>query len=268
MIPLEKRLRETIDHIRRKVAVPPHVGLILGSGLGDFAESLSNRNSLSTRDIPHYPLSTVEGHKGELVFATHGNVPFVAFQGRIHLYEANDIDPVLYPIRVAKELGVRILVITNAAGGITGALSPGDLMVITDQINLTAEHVDLPGNIREGSRGSLFDPRLISKLDAVARTLAIRLQHGVYAGMRGPSYESAAEVEMVRRLGGDAVGMSTVLETTLAAVLGMRILGISCITNLATGISGNRLNHQEVTEVASKVRADFGNLLINFIELV
>jgi purine-nucleoside phosphorylase len=265
MLPLNERLSETLAYLQSRTKVAPRVGLVLGSGLGEFADSLPRQTTIPTKEIPHYPLSTVEGHKGRLVFGEYRDVPVVAFQGRVHFYECASTDAVLYPIHVAHRLGVSILVLTNAAGGVNRAFRPGDLMVITDQINFTAERLEMPPDAPVTRRPLAYDRALIRKLDEVAIAAGIRLQHGVYAGMKGPSYETAAEIELAHRAGADAVGMSTVLEALLAFSLGMRLAGISCITNLATGISKAKLDHQEVTHVANKVRGDVSRLLSSFI---
>ena len=287
-LPLEARLQSATEAIRRRMDSPPRVGLILGSGLGDFADTLPHRLEIPTSEVPHYPAATVEGHRGRLVFidipqhlrahhrrlgprslaapapagmAAEPPVRALVFQGRIHFYESNDLASVLFPIRIAHELGVRILIVTNAAGGINRQLSPGDLMVITDHINLTGERTsDYLPELRR-VHGPLYDLELVELVQQVAREAGIPLRRGVYAGMKGPSYETAAEVEMVHRVGGDAVGMSTVLEVHLAAALGMRVVGISCITNKATGIGTHPLTHAEVTEVAAQVRERFAQLL-------
>lgn len=260
-------LDRSIEFIRTRAPGHPSIGLILGSGLGDFADTMPGAVSVPVADIPHYPLPTVEGHKGRLVFGKRSRGDYVlAFQGRTHFYETGSADFVLYPIRIAGGLGISTLIVTNAAGGINRQFSPGDLMVIVDQINLTFEPVT------EGSRAPFhhetFDGALITLAQMKASSVGIHLKKGVYTGVKGPSYETAAEIEMISRLGGDAVGMSTVLETSLASALGMRVLGISCITNKATGIGQSRLSHSEVTEVANRVKKDFSTLLSAIIESI
>ena len=260
----KQQVAASTSYIREYTPHQPTIALVLGSGLGDLANLLPGRTTLITSEIPHYPVSTVEGHKGRLVFGMLGGKSVLAFQGRIHLYESNDAHTVLYPILVASNLGVQTLIITNAAGGINRQFSPGDLMIITDQLNLTSARVpDLPP-INEEHR-LLYDEVLIEKADEVARLQGIPLKRGVYAGVKGPSYETAAEVEMIYRIGADAVGMSTVMEASLASRLGIKVLGISCITNKATGIGDAKLSHQEVTEVANQVKKDFALLLSSMI---
>ena len=258
----EQHIRESVDFILARTDVRPTVGLILGSGLGDFADNLPAGSTIAASEIPHYPASTVEGHRGRLVFSTLASgVATLAFQGRVHFYESRNISTVTFPVRLAHALGIRTLLTTNAAGGISREFSPGDLMLISDQLNLTLENSVRQLPIRRRPGTPLYDPEMRVRATATAASLGLQLRTGVYAGVKGPSYETAAEVEMIRRLGGDVVGMSTVLEVYLAATLGMRVLGISCITNKATGIGNAKLNHQEVTEVANRVRHDFALLL-------
>lgn len=263
--PLQDNLLASLAFVRTRTRHAPTIGLVLGSGLGDFADSLSDSVAIETSAIPHYPVSTVEGHKGRIVFGKVGKGEVVAFQGRIHFYEASDLNVVLYPIHVAHALGVKTLIVTNAAGGINRTFSPGDLMVISDQINLTFESFAFPRPTMHRQHGSLYDSPLQTKAMEAGAELQVGLKRGIYAGVKGPSYETAAEIEMLGRIGADAVGMSTVFETQLATHLGMRVLGISCITNYATGISSEKLNHQEVTEVGNRVRTVFGNLLRSII---
>jgi purine-nucleoside phosphorylase len=262
---LDEQLATSVAFIEARVPRVQRVGLVLGSGLGDFADALPGGISISTRLIPSYPLSTVDGHKGRLVFATCEDQPVLAFQGRIHLYECGSVDQVLYPIHVAHRLGIQTLLVTNAAGGINRWFRPGDLMAITDLIDLTSESRGQHGQSSGlAARGTLFDPGLLLLLDQAAADARVPLHHGVYVGMNGPSYETAAEVQMVERAGGDAVGMSTVLEAKAAVALGMKVAGVSCITNPATGISRTKLSHQDVTAVAGLARGNFEKLLHSF----
>ncbi len=259
---LEKRIQESVALIRSKTKAKPDVAVILGSGLGDFAESLTNKTIIPTETIPHYPISTVVGHKGRLVFGKIKNVNLLAFQGRVHYYETGDLNTILYPIRVAHALGIKTLIVTNAAGGINRQFKPGDLMVIVDHLNLTFEYPLADTNQSQAVKhGTFYDPDLQRILLEVAEQLKIPLQRGVYCCLKGPSYETKTEVEMIRRFGGDAVGMSTINEITLARSFGMKILGISCITNFAAGIINQKLSHAEVTEVANMVKTTFSKLL-------
>jgi purine-nucleoside phosphorylase len=261
MIRPEHQLTESVAAIREHVPLPPTAGVILGSGLGGFADSLEKPVQLGTDTIPFYPKSTVEGHHGRLVFGAIGSTQIMLFQGRVHFYETGRFDPVLYPIRIAHKLGIKYLLVTNAAGAVSRRLFPGDLMAITDQVNLTygqrTNAADHPY--------PLYDIGLIDLLSEVAISMGISLRRGIYVGVKGPSYETAAEVEMIHRIGGDAVGMSTVLETALASSLRMRVAGISLITNLGTGISSSKLHHGEVTEVGRQAGQRFQALLHAFL---
>ncbi len=253
-----------LAHVREHAPYRPEIAIVLGSGLGGYTDSLQAQATLSTAAIPAYPRSTVEGHKGELVFCTIGRKRLLAFRGRVHFYESGNVQALLFPIRVAAALGAQTMIITNAAGGVNRTFVPGDLMLITDHLDLTGEAVPAagPGSTRAG----VYDAGLVRATELVADQIGVRVVRGVYAGVKGPSYESAAEIEMIHRIGGDAVGMSTVLEASLAASLGIRVLGISCITNKATGTSSARLNHEEVTVVANQVREQFARLLTKVIE--
>lgn len=252
------QLRESVFWLRKHVHTKPTIGIILGSGLGDFADRLHQRTSIPSSDIPNYPSQTVEGHRGKVVFGTIVGKQIVAFQGRVHFYETGDLYRTLFPIYVAYGLGVNVLLITNAAGGIRRTLHPGDFMIITDQINLTFEDpLQFILNKELVKNGSLYDGEMQSLIEEVAYERGIPTCRGIYCGVKGPSYETAAEVEMVRRLRADAVGMSTVNEVTLAHVLGMKVAGISCITNLATGISSRPLSHRDVTTIGNKVKKRF-----------
>ena len=264
-----QQLRESLSYIRSGTKAKPKVAIVLGSGLGDFADSLSSKVSIDTSSIPHYPVSTVEGHKGKLVFGKIGKTNLLAFQGRVHFYETGTLNTILYPIQIAHALGVKTLIVTNAAGGVNKQFNPGDLMLMTDQINLTFEN-PLRGNktTTQVRSAFLYASSLQEIISKTALQHSIALQRGVYLGVKGPSYETAAEIEMIRRIGADAVGMSTVNEVSLAHSLGIKIAGISCITNYATGIKDLKLSHAEVTEVANKVKQKFTLLLKSFIPLV
>lgn len=252
-------IAESVRYIRSITGASPTVGIILGSGLGDFAEGIENIARIPTASIPHYPQSTVQGHKGLLVFGRIDGTELLAFQGRKHFYESASLDTVLFPILVAHELGLRTLLITNAAGGINRTFEPGDLMILADQINLTLHRP--PAWFPAAGASPVFSPRLITLAEEAARSNGIAVRKGIYVGLKGPTYETAAEIQMLSRLGGDAVGMSTVFEASLAARLGMEVLGISCITNLGTGISPTKLSHEEVTEVGNTVKHTFARLV-------
>ena len=261
---MQQSVDETVNTIRRKSLLRPSIAIVLGSGLGDFAETFEGRVTIPAVQIPNYPLSTVPGHKGTLVLGMVSGRHIVALQGRVHLYESGSIDTVCYPIRTVYALGARTLIVTNAAGGINRGFDPGDLMLITDQLNFSGRTVSVP-TASHSPRKTLYSPELIQKCAQLSAGLGIRIRQGVYAGMPGPSYESAAEVEMLNRLGADAVGMSTVLEVEMGATLGMSVLGISCITNKATGVGNQKLKHDEVTVVANRVKTNFSKVLRNII---
>ncbi len=263
----QNELNTAVEFIRARVPIVPKVALILGSGLGGLADALAGSIVIDTRSIPGYPVSTIEGHRGRLVFATHAAVPLLAFQGRLHFYESGDVETVLFPVMVANALGAQILIATNAAGGINPDYQAGDLMVLTDQINLTGEY-GTEKMVAKNESKSVYDKELIHVVQEVSRAFSIPLWAGIYGGVKGPSYETAAEVQMVRKLGGDVVGMSTVLETAMASALGMRVAGISCITNKATGISANRLSHDEVTVAANRAKRDFERLVLGVLEAI
>ncbi len=247
------------------------VAMVLGSGLGDYANSLQDAHAIPYGEIPHMPLSSVSGHAGNLVAGRRAGKRVLAMQGRAHLYEGNSPNEVAFGVRLMALLGAKTLIVTNAAGGIAPDLEAGDLMAISDQLNLTGTSSLLgPNDARKGPRfldmSSAFEPALIEMASAHAKGLGFELRRGVYAGLLGPSYETPAEVRMLKTLGADAVGMSTVLEVLAARHMGLRVLGISCISNLAAGISKGPLSHEEVKETAGRVRSRFEALLSSVLE--
>jgi purine-nucleoside phosphorylase len=251
----------------------PEVALVLGSGLGGFADSLADRLAIPYAAIPGMPSSAVAGHAGNLVFGKVAGMPVVAMQGRVHLYEGHAPADVVFGVRLMRHLGAESLLITNAAGGCGEGLQAGDLMRITDHLNLTGRSPLLGPN--EDSLGPRFpdmtqayDRELGALAEEVAAAAAIPLKRGVYAGLLGPAYETPAEVRMLQRLGADAVGMSTVLEVLAARHMGQSVLGISCITNAAAGLGQETLDHAEVTEVAARVRGRFETLLRGVLEKI
>ena len=262
---LEEKVDESVRFIRQVSNKKPRLGIVLGSGLGYFAESLTSTTSIDTSTIPHYPKPTIEGHEGKLLIGTLHEKTMLLFQGRVHYYESGDLESVLYPIRIAHALGVRTLLLTNAAGGINSKFRPADLMLITDHINLTHENPSR-GISAVRKNTPVYDLELQKLILLAAKSQRIKLQRGVYCGLKGPSYETVAEVQLARHIGSDAVGMSTVNEATFAQGLGMRVAGISCITNLSTGISDQKLSHNEVTDVAQQVQYAFSALLDTVIE--
>ncbi|GAB4199095.1 MAG: purine-nucleoside phosphorylase [Sandaracinaceae bacterium] len=260
------RLDAAVPVIRARVANVPKVALVLGSGLGDFADTLENRVAIPYGEIPTMPQSGVQGHAGKLVFGRAEGVDCVAMQGRVHLYEGHSASDVVFGLRLMIRLGARFVIITNAAGGASPRLEPGELMLIEDHVNLTGTNALLGPN--EDALGPRFpdmsvayDLRLRELALAAATEAGFQLARGVYAGLLGPSYETPAEVRMLGMLGADAIGMSTVLETIAARHMGARVLGISCITNKGAGLSHGLLDHAEVQDVANRVRGRFVALL-------
>jgi purine-nucleoside phosphorylase len=248
------------------------VAVVLGSGLGAFADRLDQAHALPFSDLPGFPRATVQGHKGRLVYGRLDGTAVLALQGRLHGYEGHDAATVAFPARVLAVLGARALVVTNAAGGVNGSFAPGDLMRITDHINLTGRNPLIgPNEDALGPRfpdlSQAYDLRLAEALENAARGLGQTLRAGIYLQMNGPSYETPAEIRMSRTLGADAVGMSTVPEVIVAAHMEMPVCGISCITNLAAGISQHALTHAEVIDVAKAVEGKFLDLLRAFVPL-
>jgi len=258
---LDKYLDESVRYISSKISSQPLLAIILGSGLGQFASSFRSVATIDAPDIPHYPHPTVQGHNGELLFGTFEGKSVLAFRGRIHYYESGNLFQALYPVYIAKRLGVQLLLLTNAAGAIHAKLKPGDLMLLRDHVNMTFIKFPPHTFIKTTKHAPMYDERLRKMIRQSASQLNITLKEGVYCGLKGPSYETAAEIRMLRKLGADAVGMSTVNEATLAYGLGMRVAGISCITNLSTGISKAKLSHHEVTVVANTVKQKFQRLV-------
>ena len=269
-------IEESVRYIRSRVSLRLRTAIVLGSGLGGFGKKLVNRTVIDVTSIPHYPIPGVEGHAGELVFGrlpskkSKGS-PLLAFVGRSHFYESGDLDRMTYPIRLAHQLGIKNLILTNAAGGVNPNFSPGDLMAITGHVNLTFQNPRLPisNGVRSRTKSiTVYDLQLLRVLREAAGQIRIPLKQGVYCGVTGPSYETAAEIEMVRRIGADAVGMSTVHEAMMASKLGMRVLGISLITNLATGLATEPASHDDVIRVAREARKKFEELLTSVLSLI
>ncbi len=253
--------------VRARTDQVPGVALILGSGLGDYADTFADRVAVDYADLPGFPVSTVEGHAGRLVLGAANGVPAAAQQGRFHLYEGYSAAQITFPLRVMHALGARVLVVTNAAGGVDHRLEPGDLMLIEDQMNLQFQSPlrgrgPLLDRDRFVDMSEPFSRRLLDVAHRTAAELGLaRVRAGTYWGNLGPAYETPAEIRMVKRFGGDAVGMSTVAEVVAARHLGMEVLGISCISNLAAGLSAEPLHHQEVMEVTARVRETFTRFL-------
>lgn len=268
---LYEQVQETVQVIRQRAGgVMPKVGIILGSGLGAFADGFAKKVVIPYAELPHFPHSSVPGHAGRLVLGEVGGEPVVAMQGRVHSYEGYSSVQVAFPARVLCALGIRALVVTNASGGINPQLVPGDLMVIKDHINLSGWNaLTGPNDDRLGPRfpdmSQAYAPRLRALLEQSSLRTGVALRQGIYSMVAGPSYETPAEVRMLRTLGADAVGMSTVPEVVAAAHMGVPVAGISCITNHAAGISDKPLTHEEVAETANRVKDIFSRLLEDFL---
>jgi len=262
-------LNDAKRSIEAQIGVPD-VALVLGSGLGGFADHLDSPVSVPYAEIPGKPSSSVSGHAGRLVGGQVGAKRVVAMQGRVHLYEGHSPDEVVFGVRLMAKLGATRLIITNAAGGIDATLAAGDLMAITDQLNLTGQSLTGTHDESSGPRfvdmTHAFDRELIELADRTATSLDIDLRRGVYAGLLGPAYETPAEIRMLRTLGADAVGMSTVLEVIAARQLGLRVLGISCISNLAAGLSQAPLSHDDVKQTTARAESRFVALLSGIVE--
>ncbi len=265
------KIKESAEVIRSKMGESPKIGLILGSGLGILAEEIEDAVKIPYGELPHFPVSTVEGHKGQLVIGKLANKNVIAMQGRFHFYEGYALNEVTFPVRVMKELGVDKIIVTNAAGSVNTSFEPGDLMIIEDHINFMFNNPLIgPNNEQLGVRfpdmSSAYSKDLIAKAKEVGEKLNIPLKKGVYMGLTGPTYETPSEVKMLRLLGADAVGMSTVPEVVVANHGKMDVLGISCITNMAAGILPQPLSHDEVIETTNRVQETFLALVRNIIE--
>ena len=259
-------LTEAARTIEEAHAARPRIAIVLGSGLGMLADEVRDAWSISYSDIPHFPVSTAPGHAGRLIFGSFEGQPVAMMAGRVHLYEGYDPSQVVFPVRLLRVLGAETLIVTNAAGGVNPEFSTGALMLLVDHINMTGHNPLVgPNDERFGTRFPDMTNAYAAELRALARRAAdhtgVPLHEGVYLGLLGPTYETPAEIRMVRALGGDAVGMSTVLEVIAARHMGMRALGISCITNMAAGMLPQALNHEEVMETASRVSGQFAALL-------
>ena len=262
--------REAADAIRARIGeVTPVAGVILGSGLGGLASRIANAVAVPFADVPGFPAATVVGHAGKLIGGTLGGKPVVALAGRFHMYEGHDAALAGFPVRVLHALGVPVLFVSNAAGGIRRTFRAGDLMLIRDHLNLMFRN-PLIGGLEEGDTrfpdmSTPYDDDLCARLREHASALGIQLQEGVYGGLLGPTYETPAEVRMLATLGADAVGMSTVPEVIVARAIGMRVAGVSCVTNLAAGISPHALSHAEVIETTTRVATQFESLVERFV---
>lgn len=267
---LQKALQDTCSFLQGKIKIKPKIAVTLGSGLSAFAKELKSSVSIPYSEIPHFKAPTVEGHGGNFVAGLLGSIPVAVLQGRIHYYEGHDPAQVVFPTRVLATLGVKTLLISNAAGGLDPSQRPGDFMIIRDHINLTGM------NPLRGPNPEFLGPRFPDMSDAYTLALRPKLRRalesakarfseGVYCGVAGPCYETAAEVRFLQIIGGQAVGMSTVAETIAARHAGMQVAGLACITNLATGLSSGPISHQEVKDIAQQVEKQFAHVVSTFL---
>lgn len=268
---LVKRLDEAVVHIGSRTRLRPTIALVLGSGLGAFADSLKGATRIPYKEIPHFPVSTAIGHKGELVVGSCNGTPVAVMSGRVHRYEGYTPEQVVFPIRVLGRFGARIAIMTNAAGSVNVNYHPGELMLIEDHINLTGENPLVGENPKPlGERffdmSDAYDRQLREIAEKACRKFGVTVRSGVYLGLLGPSYETPAEIKMARALGADAVGMSTVPEVIAARHMKVRVLGISCITNMAAGVSKKAIDHEEVLEITERVKQALLDVLGHIVE--
>ena len=270
---LNQLINDATAHIKARITAAPSIGLILGSGLGDFADRLEDKVVIPFSQIPNFPQSTVEGHVGAFVIGSFRGKTVVALQGRIHYYEGQPQQVITVPVRVMALLGVKQLILTNACGGVNLNYTPGDLMLISDHINFSGSNPLIGQNLDQfGPRfpdlSDVYTKALRTKIMKVAEENGIALRQGVYIMYSGPNYETPAEIRMFRMMGADAVGMSTVPEAIVAAHCGLDVVGISCITNMAAGVLPQKLNHREVVETAALVHDKFHKLLTLIIDII
>lgn len=267
------KIMESVDYIKGKVSRNPKIAIILGSGLGDLVNSLEGMEYIEYKDIPNFPVSTVKGHAGRLAFGKIKGVEVLLMEGRFHYYEGYTMKEVTYPIYVMKQLGVEKIIVTNACGGINKTFKPGTLMIINDFINLFGTNPLIGVNderlgVRFPDMSEPYKIELMDKAKKIADEIGVEWKEGVYAGFMGPYYETAAEIRMIDRHGADAVGMSTVPETIVANYLGMDVLGIACITNMATGIQKMKHSHERVVETAKRASVDLCRWVEKIIEQI
>ena len=265
------QIQETVRFIRGKVVDTPRVGVILGTGLGGLGEKIDQAHPISYEEIPHFPRSTVEGHKGQLVFGKIGGKPVVVMEGRFHFYEGYSLAQVTYPVRVMRSLGAEVLIVSNAAGGMNPKFTAGDLMVIADQINLMGVNPLIgPNDERLGIRfpdmSAPYDEKLIMLAEKIAQAAGTRLHRGVYVAVTGPNLETKAEYRFLRGIGADAVGMSTVPEVLAAIHGGMRVFGVSCITDVCIPETLKPALLEEILRVAKEAEPHLTNLVYRLIE--
>ena len=265
-----QKLQETVHFLHSKTQLKPSIGIVLGSGLGAFVNEVQVEAKVPFSEIPHFMPTTVEGHQGNMLWGKIGDKNIVTLQGRNHFYEGHSMDTVVFPTRVMALLGVEILILTNSAGGMMDGMQAGDFMIIDDHINLTGANPLIGPNIKEfGPRfpdmSEAYDKKLANQLETVFKKNKIRHHRGVYGGLTGPTYETPAEVRYLKNIGCSAVGMSTVSECIAANHMGLRVAAISCISNLAAGISKHKLSHDEVTETGRRVERQFTAALKDFV---
>lgn len=267
-------MEATLNYIKSKLDnFIPETACILGSGLGELADEFSDSIKIGFSEIPGFKRTTIDGHAGNLVFTKLNNKNIVFMQGRYHYYEGHTIKDVVFPIKVLKLLGLKNLIITNAAGGLNQNYTPGTLMIINDHINFTGTNPLIGPNeenmgVRFPDMSEVYNKKLIEKVNEIARDLNIHVENGVYIGVTGPSYETPSEIRMFRNFGASAIGMSTVNEAIYANYCGLKVLGISCITNCAAGLSKTKLSHVEVVETANRVKTEFKTLVKNIIQKI
>jgi purine-nucleoside phosphorylase len=261
----DKKLKAAETYIRSRVQVLPRLAIVLGSGLGYFAEQLEVLQTFSYKDVPWYPQTTVEGHSGRLIFGQCGRIPILVAQGRLHYYESKSLEQVTFPVQLFARLGIHTLILTNAAGGVRSSLRPGDFVLLEDFINFGQIEV-LPGE--KLPKTVFLQQELIERAEKVAADQGIHVSRGVYCWTTGPSYETPAEVRLISKLGGDVVGMSTVPEIIMAAYFHIQVLAISLVTNLAAGISVTPLTHAEVQETARRIRKPYSRFITGVIAAI
>ena len=267
-----ERIQETAEFLRNRIHTNPETAIILGTGLGSLVGEITDKYEISYQDIPHFPISTVEGHSGKLIFGKLGNKDIMAMQGRFHFYEGYSMKEVTFPIRVMKDLGIQTLFVSNAAGGMNPNFEIGDLMIITDHINFFPEHPLRGKNIPYGPRfpdmSEAYNKDLIQKADKIAEEKGIKVQHGIYLGTQGPTFETPAEYKMFHILGADAVGMSTVPEVIVANHCGIKVFGVSVITDL--GVEGKivEVTHEEVQKAADEAQPRMTTIMRELINII
>ncbi|MCT4641917.1 MAG: purine-nucleoside phosphorylase [Bacteriovoracaceae bacterium] len=267
------RINEAVSFIKSKTDRTPSTGVILGSGLGIYVDTLEDKIEIPYSEIPGFATTTVVGHAGKLVFGKSNTKDVVVMQGRYHAYEGHDAAEVAFPTRVLGKLGIKNLVLTNASGGINSSYRPGELVYIQDQINLTGRNPLIGDNIEElGPRFPdmtyAYKPHLNEYISAAAKDLGFEIKSGIYAGLMGPTYETPAEIKMLRTMGADMVGMSTVFENIAANHMGINVCGISCITNMAAGMLDEKLDHADVKDIANQAMEKFAKLVNKLIEKI